>query len=133
MIKEITTYISTNITGLTIGKNLFSGYVPSTIEIPYIVLVETGGKTYPDLKDYVEKSLQVLSVARDYMQARDYANAVYSLLHSAAGITLPVIVAGSEYYINTIIAVTFPQSLGQDEKGNFIISTNYVLRIQDKP
>lgn len=132
MIKEITTYIKNNISGLVIGKNLFGGYSPSTIEVSHICLIETGGRTYPDLKDYVEKSLQVLSVARDYMQARDYANAVYSLLHSAAGITLPVIVAGSEYYINTIIAVTFPQSLGQDEKGNFIISTNYILRMQDK-
>lgn len=132
MIKEITTYISTNITGLTIGKNLFSGYVPSTIEIPYIVLVETGWRTYPDLKDYIEKTLQVLAISKDYMQSRDYANAVYTLLHASAGITLPVVVAGSEYYINTITAITAPQSLGQDEKGNFIISTNYVLRIQDK-
>ena len=133
MIKEITTYIKNNISGLVIGKNLFGGYSPSTIEVSHICLIETGGRPYPDLKDYLEKTLQVLAISKDYMTARDYADSVYTLFHAAAGITLPVVITGSEYYINTITAITAPQSLGQDEKGNFVISTNYVLRIQDKP
>lgn len=132
MIKEITTYLENNITGLTIGRNLFAGYVPANIETSHIVLIETGGKTYPEIKDYVEKSVQVISVSRDYTIASNYAQSVYDLLHGAAGVTLPVVTTGKEYFVNTIIAVTTAQSLGQDEKGNFIISTNYILRIQDK-
>ena len=95
MIKEISTYIKTNITGLVIGQNLFAGYSPSTIEVAHICLIETGGRTYPDLKDYVEKTLQVLAISKDYMQSRSYADSVYNLLHASAGITLPVVVAGS--------------------------------------
>jgi hypothetical protein len=131
MIKEITTHIQENTVGFTIGVNLFAGYVPSTITGDHVVVIETGGAVKPELEDYMDKTVQVLSVASDYQTARDNALKVYELLHSEAGITLPIVVIGKEFYANTISAISSPQSLGQDSKGRFIISTNYILRIQN--
>jgi hypothetical protein len=132
MLKEIVSFIENGLVGYTIGTNLFAGFVPSTITADYLVVIETGGRPEPELKDYVEQTIQVLAVAKDYFTAKDMAQAAYDLLHSSAGETLPVIGSGKEYWVNTISAISAPQSLGQDEKGRFIISTNYILRIQDK-
>ncbi|MBM3210601.1 hypothetical protein FJZ33_00155 [Candidatus Poribacteria bacterium] len=132
MLKEIVKYIENELTGYVIGEDLFAGFVPSTIIGDYIVVIETGGRTEPSLKDYVEKTIQILAVAKDYQIARDMAYEAYDLLHSSAGIDLPVVVAGKEYRVNTISAISAPQSLGQDSKGRFIISTNYVLKAQNK-
>lgn len=131
MLKPIVKYIENN-TSFIINNNLFAGFVPSTITGDYLAVVESGGKPVPDLPDYLEKAVQVLSVATDYQTAMSNAKTIYDLLHAGAGITLPVVVAGEEYYANTIVAISAPQSLGQDGQGRFIISTNYILKIQDK-
>ena len=102
MIKEITTYLEEELAGYIIGENLFAGFVPSNITGNYVVLIESGGSTKPDLKDYIEKAIQVLAVALDYQTARNMAQDVYDLLHAGAGITLPVVVTGKEYWVNTI-------------------------------
>jgi len=132
MLKEIVSYLKQELTGYTIGTNLFAGFVPSTITNDHLVVIETGGSTQPSIKDYVEKTIQVLSVASDYYTARDKAQDVYDLLHAGAGISLPQVAGGKEYYVNAIVAISAPQALGQDSQGRFIISTNYILRSQDK-
>lgn len=131
MLKSITKYIE-NESGYEIGINLFAGFVPSTIDNDYIVVIETGGRPQPDLKDYIEKSIQVMVSAKEYFSAVAMANDIYDILHSAAGISLPVVVAGKEYFANTISAISGPQSLGQDDRGKFVLSTNYIFKIKDK-
>ncbi len=130
MIKEITQYIENN-TDLEIGKDLFAGFTPSTAQDEAVVIIETGGATEHELPDYIEKTIQVLSRDTTYWTARKNALLVYDLLHGSAGITLPV-VDSKEYYMNIAQAITAPQSLGQDAKGLWQISTNYILRIQEK-
>ena len=131
MLKEICAYIEEE-TSLLIDTNLFAGFVPSTVTVDCVIILESGGKPNFYLKDYQEKTIQVLSRAENYHIAKSNALIVYDLLHGSAGITLPVVGSGKEYYVNTIEAISAPQSLGQDEKGLFNISTNFVLRIQDK-
>ena len=132
MLKEIVSYLKQELTGYTIGTNLFGGFVPSTITNDHLVVIETGGSTQPSIKDYVEKTIQVLAVGSDYSTTREMAQDVYDLLHAGAGITLPTVAGGKEYWVNAIVAISAPQALGQDNQGRFIISTNFVFKAQDK-
>jgi hypothetical protein len=132
VLKEITTYLKNQLgTSWVIGTNVFAGYIPSDKTADCVALIETGGKPNFYLPDAPELTFQILSRAKDYQTARNNAYLVYEKLHAKVGITLPVVVEGKEYYVNTMEAVSLPQSLGQDERGNFILSTNYILRLQD--
>lgn len=125
MLKEIVKYLEGKLNGFKIGVNLFGGFCPSTIIADRLVVIESGGTTEPSIKDYMEKTIQVLSIAADYFVAQENAMKAYNVLHAGAGIGL------ATYVLNAISAISAPQSLGQDEKGRFIISTNYILRVQD--
>lgn len=128
MIREITKYIS-NQTALTVGTNLFAGFLPQDVEEDVVVILESGGVPNFDLPDQQAKTVQVLSLARDYWTARANAMLIYGVLHGLVGVTLPVV--DGVYFVNTGEALSVPQSLGQDEKGRHVISTNYVLRFEN--
>lgn len=131
MLKELCTYLETN-SSFVIGIDLFPGFAPADIMADCVIVIESGGKPNFYLPDASAKTIQILSRAKDYHVARANAQVIYGLLHGSAGITLPIVAGGTEYYVNTIEAISEPQSLGQDERGLFNISTNYILRIQDK-
>ncbi|MFA5456873.1 MAG: minor capsid protein [Synergistaceae bacterium] len=124
LLKEICDYIDTN-TSLTVGTYLFAGAAPSGIADTHVIVIESGGSPDQYLADYQEKTIQVLSKSADYFDALANAEVVYAALHCKRGITL------GSFYANVIEAITLPQSVGQDEKGLFVLSTNYVLRAQD--
>jgi hypothetical protein len=130
MLKQITKYIENQTTGLVIQTNLFAAFAPSTATDDVVIIRESGGAPNFYLTDQVEKAIQVLSRAVDYWTAAANAKKVYDCLHGIAGVTLPT-VDGVAYYVNTSEAITAPQGLGQDEKGLFNISTNYIIRIQN--
>ena len=131
MIKEITQFISDETT-LIIGTDLFCGHRPQTAQDRCHVVLETaGGGLYYDLPDRVDKMIQIISRAKTYFTARDDAQAVFDLLHGRAGCAMPVITSGIEYEAQTIEAVADPQYIGQDEKGRYEFSTNYIFRIKD--
>jgi len=131
MIREITKYVAVEDKVFVIDVDLFAGFIPPKVEGDAVVLRESGGLPNFYLPDKVEKAVQVLSRASDYWVASANAKRVYDILHGAAGITLPIVETGKEYYIDTAEATTAPQSLGQDEKGLFNISTNYIIRIRN--
>ena len=131
MLKELAQYIEDE-TALVIGTDLFAGYIPEGSQEDCIVLIESGGDPNTSLSDAGAATIQILSRAKDYWTARDNAYLIYNFLHCAAGITLPVVTVGKEYYINTISAIAFPQSVGQDDRGLFNVSTNFILQKQDK-
>lgn len=129
MIKEIAKYID-NQTVLTLGTTLFAGFMPADVDGANVTVIETGGVPNFDLLDQQAKTIQVLSRSSDYWTARTNALLVHNLLHGMKGVSLPV-VSVAAYFVNTGEALSVPQSLGQDEKGRYVISTNYVLRIEN--
>jgi len=132
MLKEITTYIANN-TDFVIGTDLFAGHRPSNAPEECIVILENaGGATNFLLTDKVDKAVQILSRAKTYFTARDNIYTVYNLLHGKSWIELPEVVSGVEYIAMTIEAITIPQSIGQDERGLYEFSVNFIFRIKDK-
>ena len=130
MLKELATYIQTE-TDLVIGEDLFGGFLPAAeSQADAVALIRSGGTGTGFLPDLEEVALQVISRAQDYWDAESKAWTVCDLLHGMAGVTLPVVDGGETYIVNTAEAVVFPQSLGQDDRNNFVISTNFTLRIQ---
>lgn len=130
MIKEIAKYIDNQIAALTLGTTLFAGFMPADVDGDSVTVIETGGTPNFDLPDQQAKTVQVLSRAQDYWDARTNALSVFNLLHGMKGVSLPVVNVAA-YFVNTGEALSVPQSLGQDEKGRYVISTNYILRIEN--
>jgi hypothetical protein len=131
MIKEVAQLIEDN-TAFVIGDDLFVGHRPQDAPARCTVLLErSGGVENFFLTDRVEWALQVLSRAESYMDARDDALAIHAFLHGAAGWTLPVLVSGDAYFLETSEAQAYPASIGQDENGNHEFSTNYILRLRN--
>lgn len=131
MIREIAQYIEDN-TDFTIGTTLQVGHrTPEAPDECVAVLENAGGKPEFSIPDSVEKAVQILARAETYLTARNNAYIIYDLLHGKSGITLPV-VEGGEYLANVIEAMSVPQPIGQDEKGLWEFSVNFVLRIQNK-
>ncbi len=131
MLKQITTYVANN-TSYVIGTDLFAGTRPDTAPDKCVTILETGGGAPVfDLPDYLDKMVQVLTRGKSYFEGQELAQEIYDLLHGKAGITTPT-VDEETYYINAIEALMSPQSIGQDEKGRFEFSTNFVFRIQDQ-
>lgn len=130
MIKDLAEYIEDEIPTFIVGTLLWAGFCPSNITNDRIILLESGGTPDFYLKDKKEVRIQVLVIATDYHVARAYTLAIFSLLHGAVGITLPKI-GDVTYFINTCEAITIPQSLGSDEKGKKVFSTNYLIRIKE--
>jgi hypothetical protein len=132
MIKEITKYIENNVTDLVIGQNLFAGFRASGAPDDSVLVAErSGGIPDFDLPDFLQKPIQILCRAGNYHNARASAQGIYELLHGKSGITLPVVVPGQGYYVDTITANAAPCCIGQDEKGLFEFSSNYIFRIQN--
>lgn len=129
MLKALTKHIA-NETTLVLDRDLFAGHCHVDGQDTAVIVIESGGVGDFYLTDKVEKTFQVISRARDYHVARDNAQTVYDALHGAAGEALPVIDGGTAWYANAIEAIALPQSLGQDDRGLFVISTNFVVRAQ---
>lgn len=132
MIKEISKYIENN-TGFVIGTDLFTGHRPANAQNECVVILEgAGGKPEFSIPDSVEKAIQILTRAKSYFTARADSYTIYNLLHGKSGITLPVVTSGEEYLVNVIEAMNVPQPIGQDAKGLWEFSTNFIFRIQNK-
>lgn len=138
MIKELTQYVENQGLG-TIGTDLFAGFRPGggpgspEAADQCVVLMERTGEI-PNfyLSDTFDKPIQVLSRSTTYHTARDDIIAVLAVLEgkSNAGLTLPVIDSGDEYYINAAELLSGPYWLGQDEKGRHEFSANLVLHVK---
>jgi len=87
VIKEIATYLESK-TDLTIGTDLFAGWRPQDRQDTCSVIIETGGDGgslwLPDRQD---KTIQVISRAEDYYDARTEAYKIYDILKAGKGLT----------------------------------------------
>ena len=145
----------------TIGTNLFAGTVPvknalnANIPNRYLAVLENaGGAVLTDVggvvtatppsapadgsywPKYIEKAVQLLNRAEDYMTAHDDAEELYEAFHNTVGWNLPLVAApagtGRQYMVCVIDAYGPPAPVGNpDEKGLFKFSTNYIWKIEE--
>lgn len=136
MLKAITQFIA-NKAVLIVGTTLLSGHRPLDAPDNCSVVLETGGgETYFSLTDRVDKHIQILTRGTTYFTARDAAWVIYKALitnftYGSANWDLPVVIAGTKYTAMVIEAVSDPTYIGQDEKGRYEFSHNYVFKIKN--
>jgi len=124
MIKEVANYIETELPVFVIGAKLQVGHWNESAPNRATLLLESGGTPNEFLSDRKDPyMLQVLSRAETYMTARDDAYSIYNLLHLKNQLNLE-----DAFEVNVVSAVSVPQSLGEDGKGRFLFSTNYIFR-----
>ncbi len=131
MIKEVAAFIASKTT-FAVGSTLQVGH--RTQHAPdqcNVVLESAGGGLHFDLSDRVDKMIQIISRAKTYFKARADAWEIFNVLHGTAGWELPVITLGKTYEAMTIEALADPQSIGQDDKGRYEFSVNYIFRIKN--
>lgn len=126
---------------MVVGVNLFTGHLTlkrtDNTDLPdelLLLLENAGGATVDDVRDRKDWALQVLSRAKNYTAARDNSYLVYNRLHQNTGQELPVVagvVSGASFIAMSIIASNVPASIGQDEKGRWQFSTNFIVRIRN--
>ncbi len=141
MIKEISKFIADE-SGFVLGDTLQATH--RTDDSPdqcSVVLESVGAGIYYDLPDKLDKMIQVISRAKTYMDALNDALVIFKALRGSvvAGSGIPLgireilaVAPATQDYEAVIEALTGPQYIGQDEKGRYEISTNYIFRIQNK-
>lgn len=140
MIKEISKFIADE-SGFTLGDTLQAVHRTDASPVRCSVVLESGGGVvYPDLPDRVDKMIQVISRAKKYLDARDDAWTIYkALFPNLTGDGLPlgsmsisaIAPATQNYVAMTIEPLADPQFIGQDDKGRYEISCNYIFRIRN--
>jgi len=133
VIKEIALFIASK-TSFVIGLTLQVAHRTQDAPDRCSVVLETaGGTVYFDLPDRVDKMIQIISRAKNYMDASADAREIFAALHDGTGgWTLTAVPpAVQDYEALTITPLADPQYIGQDEKKRFEFSCNYNWRIQN--
>ena len=140
MIYSIAQWVENLALGFTIGTNLFVGGFPDlradatmTPDRAVAIIDQTGSAVYFDVPDRADLVLQFLARGNQKRDPMDDSNTIFKRIHGIAQINLPPedAASGSEYVAMTIEANAGPQYIGQDEKGRFQYSTNYIFRIRN--
>lgn len=133
MIKEISTFIVARAGGLTIGVDLLVGHRTQGSPVACDVVLETAGSELDrDNPDFVFKHIQVISRGETYFTARDRAWHIFKALHVGDSWNLPIVDSAAPPYLAMVIyAESDPTYIGQDEKGSFEFSTNYVFMTEE--
>jgi hypothetical protein len=114
-----------------VGDRIQVGHRLPTSPVRCSVILETaGGAVYGDVPDMVDKAFQILSRGETYFTARDDAWVIFEALHGTAGWNLPVVDSGITWWVASIDAYSDPAYIGQDEKGYFEFSANYIVRLR---
>lgn len=133
MFREIVTLIS-DLTGFPIGTRIQAGHWEQDKPVRAVLIQESGGVPYfypnTDMRDL---TIQVLTRADKYSEARDDAHAVFDAVHGTSGWNMPRLdgVSGEDYLAMTVEAMAVPQYLGRDDNRRHLFTTNYVFRIEE--
>jgi len=129
--------------GFTIGTNLFVGFIPpkrpdgTDPPARCVTLLENaGGAIDINLRDRVDKAVQVLTRAENYDEAHADALTIFDLIHGTQGLSLPEweAASGMTYVAMLLFAYGVPMSLGREEGSSFFFfSTNYKVMMRDGP
>ena len=138
MLKELVAWIVSRVNALgatpalVIGGNVQVGFRPQGAPVRCHTILESGG-TLPvfGLVDRIDFLLQIVTRGENIDQARTDAWEIFNAINGTAGWRISALTSGGQAYIaQTIEALAAPQYLGQDEKGAFEYSTNYIFRMK---
>ena len=137
---SVAQYIENTVGALTIGVNLFIGFIPqkrpdgtAPPDDSTIVLEAAGGGLEFDLIDRADKMVQVITRSKDYITAKEDAFTIFDLFHGNSGLYLPPFehASGRDYVAMTIEANSLPMPVGEDDANRWRFSTNYIVRIRE--
>lgn len=128
-LKELTQYFENN-TALTIGTDLFAVAIPQSQTADCTLVRSTGGISEVNGLNQFAAQVQIFTRAKNPMDSNDANHVIYDLLNVRGQITLPVVVSGRSFVINSSRPWTMPQSVGQDEKGRYQYTSNWTIQLQ---
>jgi len=132
MLPEIALFVQAK-TSFVIGTDLFYGFRRSSDPDRCQVIQEaTGSAVFGQLKYRIDKTIQIVSRAKQYGEARSDSWEIFRAIHGTFGWTLSGHEVGVEYLCEVIEANADPQYIGKDEKGRYEFVTNYIFKIQNK-
>jgi len=124
MIEDVAKYLADN-TDLIVGKTLFKGNMPEA-PIDCVALFDTGGA--PPYQELAVDNPTVQILCRgsraNYLKTSERAAEIFSLLNRKFAITI-----GTKDAMFAR-AVASPQSLGLNDKDEWLFSTNFLFRIR---
>ena len=133
MFREICTFIAAR-SGFVIGSTLQTGRHAQNAPVRCVLVSESGGMPYfyPNT-DMADLTIQVLSRAEKYFDARADIYAVHNAIHGTSGWNLPRLdgASGEDYLAMTIEALAVPQYLGEDDNRRHLFSANYIFRMEE--
>jgi hypothetical protein len=138
VLKELSIWIRNRVNGLgttpalVIGGNVQVGFRAQDAPVRCHTLLESGGGIPAfELTDRIDVMVQVATRAATYMTARADAWAIFDAINGTAGWRIAALTSGGQAYEAQVIeALAAPQYIGQDEKGAFEMSTNFLFRMK---
>lgn len=134
MLKELSVWLVARVNALNpppdlvIGGNVQVGYRAQDAPVRCHTFMDSGGPTDFDLPYKRDMLLQVATRGETIVQASEDAWRIYNAIHGTSGWTIgPLISGGQKYKLWSIGALAKPQYIGQDAKGGFEYSTNYLI------
>lgn len=131
MFREIVNFICDK-TGFVRGTDIFPGDWPQGKPVRCMVVLENGGPVFPKMKDWINATIQVMSRAEDYWEAREDIYTVYNAIHGTFGWNMPNWTgSGADYLATSVYALASPQKVVRDENGRFIFSCNFIFQMTE--
>ncbi len=138
MLKELSVWIVSRVNGLgtipalVLGTNVQVGFRAQDAPVRCHAFIETGGSLPAfELPDRVDYMLQIVTRAETYQIARADAWAIFDAINGTAGWQIAALTSGGQVYEAQVIeALAAPQSIGQDAKGAFEFSVNYIMKMK---
>lgn len=131
MIKEICQYIENN-TSFTLNTDIYCMVRPEDAPDRSVVVSLSSPSQQdfylPDIEDVI---VQVSCRDFDIHNAFDDSNTINQLLNGSAGRTLPVVESGVTITANIIHCISGPYNRGADDKGRYIVVSNYIFKTQN--
>lgn len=127
LLKELTTLVA-GLTGLTVGQDLWGGYIEIYAPDRAAVVMAVGGDgSRPILAGNVgEFPFQIVARDNHPHKAHDLAILIHGALADLPGANL------TDWFVHTCRVVTEPQELGYDDKQRFEWAAQYVVRAHEK-
>lgn len=125
IIDEVAEYLEGELTGYTIGTNLFKAFQPDEPD-NCITILDTGGATPDRYLPTAEPTFQILVRNIQYPDAGTICKAIVSALHNKYNLEL----VSGETYFYAINLMGEPGYIDKDNKNRYEFSMNFISHIR---